>query len=157
MPRYVNTEVRLPICFDNSIWILHNSQGSVCLCKYNSKVLLTMLVVGKESRLLSSSNKNLGPRSSCHSATGLAVSLEHWDAGLIPSWHSGLRIQCCHSCSLDVILAWELHMPQGSQKRKKNLGWRSDQLILYFKTFLTQECNILIDKVLKLILIGACH
>jgi len=32
--------------------------------------------------------------------------------------HNGLRIWCCHNCGSDLILAWELHVPWGSQKRK---------------------------------------
>ena len=37
-------------------------------------------------------------------------------------WHSGLRIQHCHSCGLghnygsDLIPGWELHMPRVAKK-----------------------------------------
>ena len=53
------------------------------------------------------------PRSSHCDSTELAVSLEHWDAGLIPGQHSGLRLQ--HYWLAPVAGIWslpgELHMP----------------------------------------------
>ena len=57
---------------------------------------------------------------------GLVASWEHWDAGSIPAQHSVLRIQCCFSwslgcnCSLDLILAQELQMLWGGQKKPKS-------------------------------------
>ena len=44
-----------------------------------------------------------------------------------PTWQSGLKIQCCLSCSIacnsgsDLIPNWELHRPQGGQKKKKDI------------------------------------
>ena len=52
------------------------------------------------------------------------ASLEHWDAGLILAWHSGLRICCCcsygvdHNCGLDLIPGPETPYATGKPKNK---------------------------------------
>ena len=64
-------------------------------------------------------------RSSHCGTTGSVASWGHWYAGSIPTWHSGFRIQCCHSCSLGCSygsdLARELHMHRVAKKEKKRV------------------------------------
>ena len=56
-------------------------------------------------------------------ATRLVTSWEHWDAGSIPAWCSGLKIRHCHCCSLgcncglDLIPGLETPYALGSQKQ----------------------------------------
>ena len=63
--------------------------------------------------------------SSHYSTTGLAVSLEHWDVGSIPSlaqWVKNPALPHCSvglNCSSDLILAQELHTPQAAKEVKK--------------------------------------
>ena len=69
-------------------------------------------------------------RSSCCGAIGLAVSLQCWDTGLIPAWHSGLRIwSCCswgwcvhHNCGWDLIPGLGTPYAAGWPKMKNECG-----------------------------------
>lgn len=89
--------------------------------------------------------------SSC-GTMGLAVSLEHWDAGLIPL-HSGLMIQHCHGCrighkySLDLIgnstATWQQQnkTKHPNLKQIKNLKSR-----ISFVSRIMHICDLLVPK-----------
>ena len=74
------------------------------------------------SQKTNKTKQNKTIRSSCCGITQSATSWETWGRRF-KTWHSGLRIQHCHNCSLGPARIWslagELHMPWGSQKRKK--------------------------------------
>lgn len=58
-------------------------------------------------------------------AVGSVASWEPWDTGLIPAWHSELRVQRCRSFSLGCNCGSDLSPGQGTlyalggQKREK--------------------------------------
>ena len=60
--------------------------------------------------------------SSCWGAVGSRSLYRVWMKVPSLAWRSGLRIRRCHSCHIVAgiwSLAWELHIPQDSQKGKK--------------------------------------
>ena len=69
--------------------------------------------------------QDLLPKSPHCGTMGLAASLEHWDAGLIPSPIQWVKIQCCHSCNVGHNCGCDLIPGQGtpyaSERPKKDL------------------------------------
>ena len=62
--------------------------------------------------------ENLCGNSHC-GTTGIGSALGVLDVGLIPVPHSGLRIQCCCSCVLDLIPGLGTPYAAGQPKKKK--------------------------------------
>lgn len=58
-------------------------------------------------------------RSSCCGIMGWL----HWDAGLTPTQHSGLRVEYC-SCGLDLTPDWGTANAVGGEAKKKALKGR---------------------------------
>ena len=62
------------------------------------------------------------------------MSLECWNTGSVPSWHSGLRIQGCHSCCIVCVETVALSdlIPDHAHgaKTEKNKKGKSDDLIV---------------------------
>ena len=122
----------------------HFSKEDIQMAKKHTKRCSTSLI--REIKVKTIMRYHLIPvriaiiKQTSHCSTiGLVVSLECWDTGSIPTWHSGLRIWLCHSCSVGCNLSSDLipdpETPYATEwpkkkktKTKKLLTFKRDSL-----------------------------
>ena len=89
-------------------------------------------------------------------AAGLVGSLQRQDAGSIPAWHSGLKIQHHQSCGIGRkaarigSVAQEHHLPWGGQKRKKKKKKKKKEIKKKKFTLLPDNFVVSADIVFKI-------
>ena len=93
-----------PVC-------VHTTQKQLNLQTSHMAIILRSAVGCCQTEMMGSSHCG---------TTGLAVSLEHWVTGLILAQHSGLRIQCCHTCEVGCNCSSDLIPDLGSPYA---MGW----------------------------------